>query len=126
MGAAPGKAKQSAVRRTFRLLGNKEKKELRAYAHQLGDDICVHQDVKLLGPDLQPSSPPLILDSAGFVGKYDDLLVFAVPVVSSTDVSLGCSNYGFHWTFVSIFSVVMDGTDHRPSQCQEASSNIGS
>jgi len=43
MGAAPVKAKQSAVRRTFRLLGNKEKKELRAYAHQLGDDICVHQ-----------------------------------------------------------------------------------
>ncbi|KAH9563390.1 hypothetical protein CY35_05G123600 [Sphagnum magellanicum] len=32
------------------------------------------QDVKLLGPDLQPSSPPLILDSAGFVGTYDDLL----------------------------------------------------
>ncbi|KAH8962671.1 hypothetical protein BDL97_05G113000, partial [Sphagnum fallax] len=30
------KAKQSAVRRTFRLLGNKEKNELRAYAHQLG------------------------------------------------------------------------------------------
>lgn len=43
MGAAPAKAKQSAVRRTFRLLGNKEKKELRAYAHQLGNDICVHQ-----------------------------------------------------------------------------------
>ncbi|KAH9563389.1 hypothetical protein CY35_05G123400 [Sphagnum magellanicum] len=43
MGAAPVKAKQRAVRRTFRLLGNKEKKELRAYAHQLGDDICVHQ-----------------------------------------------------------------------------------
>jgi hypothetical protein len=43
MGAAPTKAKQSAVRRTFRLLGNKEKKELRAYAHQLGNDICVHQ-----------------------------------------------------------------------------------
>ncbi|CAK9226962.1 unnamed protein product [Sphagnum troendelagicum] len=43
MGAAPVKAKQSAVRRTLRLLGNKEKKELRAYAHQLGDDICVHQ-----------------------------------------------------------------------------------
>lgn len=31
------------VRRTFRLLGNKEKKELRAYAHQLGNDICMHQ-----------------------------------------------------------------------------------
>lgn len=43
VGAAPAKAKQSVVRRTFRLLGNKEKKELRAYAHQLGDDICVHQ-----------------------------------------------------------------------------------
>jgi hypothetical protein len=43
MGAAPVKAKQSAVRRTIRLLGNKEKKKLRAYAHQLGDDICVHQ-----------------------------------------------------------------------------------
>ncbi|KAH9542663.1 hypothetical protein CY35_13G019500 [Sphagnum magellanicum] len=43
MGAAPAKAKQSVVRRTFRLLGNKEKKELRAYAHQLGNDICVHQ-----------------------------------------------------------------------------------
>ncbi len=43
MGAAPVKAKQSAVRRTFRLLGNKEKKEPRGYAHQLGDDICVHQ-----------------------------------------------------------------------------------
>ncbi|XP_024370076.1 uncharacterized protein [Physcomitrium patens] len=31
------------VRRTFRQLGNKEKKELRAYAHQLGNDICIHQ-----------------------------------------------------------------------------------
>ncbi|KAG0614706.1 hypothetical protein M758_6G197500 [Ceratodon purpureus] len=31
------------VRRTFRLLGSKEKKELRAYAHQLGSDICLHQ-----------------------------------------------------------------------------------
>jgi hypothetical protein len=50
--------------------------------------------------------------------------VFAI-VVSSTDVSLGCSDYGFHWIFVSVFSVVMDGTDHRPSQCQEAFSNIG-
>lgn len=31
------------VKRTFRSLGNKEKKELRAYAHQLGHDICMHQ-----------------------------------------------------------------------------------
>ena len=29
--------------RTFRLLESKEKKELRAYAHQLGDKICLHQ-----------------------------------------------------------------------------------
>lgn len=31
------------VKRTFRSLGNREKKELRAYAHQLGNDICLHQ-----------------------------------------------------------------------------------
>lgn len=31
------------VKKTFRLLGNKEKKELRAYAHSLGNDICLHQ-----------------------------------------------------------------------------------
>lgn len=31
------------VKRTFRSLGTKEKKELRAYAHKLGNDICVHQ-----------------------------------------------------------------------------------
>lgn len=31
------------VMKTFRLLGNKEKKELRAYAHGLGNNICLHQ-----------------------------------------------------------------------------------
>jgi hypothetical protein len=46
MGAAPVKAKQSAVRRTLRLLGNKEKKELRAYAHQLGTTfVCTRSEI---------------------------------------------------------------------------------